>query len=133
MGDCIFSDCKELTSITFPKKLKTIPEFTFRNCVKLKSITIPDGVTKINEYAFWNAGIQSIKMPKEVTTLKSQLFLDCKNLKTITIKSSKIKNVSKDRFKGVSKKVVIKVPKKKLRTYKKMFYKAGLNCKVKIK
>ena len=133
MGRWVFTDCEKISSIILPKKLKSIPEGTFRNCVKLKSITIPNSVTKINANTFENSGIRSITIPRKVTTLKNELFLDCKYLKTITIKSSKIKNVSKDTFKGVSKKVEIKVPKKKLKTYKKMFYKAGLNCKVKIK
>ena len=51
------------------------------------------------------------------------------------IKSTKLKasKVTKGAFKGVTKKTVIKVPKAKVKAYRKMFRKKGLNKKVKVK
>ena len=58
-----------------------------------------------------------------------------KKLKTIIIKSKKLtsKTVSKKAFKGLTKATTIKVPKKKLKAYKKLFKSKGLSSKVKIK
>ena len=132
MGKWAFADCDNLSSVKLPKKLKTLQEGIFRNSYKLKSIKIPVSVTRIDANAFEGSGIRSITIPKNVTTLKNDIFLDCKNLKTITIVSEKISKISKYTFRGVNEKTVIKVPKKKLKEYKKMFYNAGLNKKVKI-
>ena len=58
-----------------------------------------------------------------------------KNAKTITIRSKKLtsKTVSKKAFKGLTKITTIKVPRKKLTTYKKLLKKKGLSSKVKVK
>jgi hypothetical protein len=55
-------------------------------------------------------------------------------IKTITFKNAKLnsKSFAKTTLKGVSTKVVIKVPKKKLKEYKKILQKAGLSKKNKI-
>ena len=130
MGGWMFTDCNNLSKVILPKKLKTLPEGTFRNCPKLKSVTIPANVTTIGPNAFENSGIRSIVIPENVTTLKNDIFIDCKYLKTITIKSEKLAKLSKHTWKGLSKDTVIRVPKKKLKAYKDMFYKAGLNKQI---
>lgn len=71
----------------------------FKGDTKLTSVTIPEGVTKIGKSTFYG----------------------CKNLKTITIKSSVLKSVGKNAIKNINKKAIIKVPKKKLKSYKKLF------------
>ncbi|MCR5282831.1 MAG: leucine-rich repeat protein, partial [Lachnospiraceae bacterium] len=103
------------------------------------SVTI-DGVTYsvtvIDENAFrGNKTVEKIVIPATVKKLTAKMFKGCKKLKYIIIKSLKLtaKNVKANAFKGVSKKTVIKVPKKKLKAYRKLFYKKGLNRKVKIK
>jgi hypothetical protein len=60
------------------------------------------------------------------------MFRVCPKLEVITIRSSKIKKIDNKAFKGIFESTVINVPKNKLKTYKKMFYKAGLSKKVKI-
>lgn len=69
----------------------------------------------------------------KVTKVDDNAFNGCKKLKTIIIKSTKLtdKSVAKNAFKGLSKNTVIKVPKKKLKAYKKLFKKKGFKGKVK--
>ncbi len=112
---------------------------------KAKTVTVPDSVviegqtytvTKVDASAFSkNTNVTKIIIGKNVTTLGKNVFKKCKKVKTIIFKTTKLtdKSVAKGAFKGVTKKTVIKVPKKKYAAYKKLFRKKGLSKKVKIK
>ena len=54
---------------------------------------------------------------------------------TVKIKgvSYKVTGIAKNAFKGITKKTAIKVPKKKVSSYKKIFKSKGLSSKVKVK
>ncbi|MGN0152927.1 MAG: leucine-rich repeat protein, partial [Lachnospiraceae bacterium] len=56
-----------------------------------------------------------------VTKIGKEAFSGCKNLSSITIKSTKLTSVGSNAFKGINKKAMIKVPKKQLGKYKKLF------------
>ncbi|MCI8645732.1 MAG: leucine-rich repeat protein [Firmicutes bacterium] len=64
-----------------------------------------------------------------MTTIEKGAFANCKNLKSITIKTGKLtkKSVGKNAFKGISSKVVVKVPQGKVKAYKKMLQARGLS------
>ena len=107
------------TSFNVPKSVKLangrykvvgIAKNAFKNNKKLKKVVIGSQVTKIGANAFSGA----------------------KNLKTITIKSKSLKSVGKNAFKGIDKKCKIKVPAKKLNSYKKLLSKKGQKDSVKI-
>ena len=72
---------------------------------------------------------------KNVKTIGKNAFKNCKNLKKITIKTSKLtkSSVKANAFKGIYKKASVKVPKKKLKAYKKFLRKKGMGKKVKIR
>ena len=91
-------------------KVTAIGDNAFRNSTKAKDAVIGKYVTKIGKNAFYN----------------------CKNLKKITVKSTQIKSVGSNAFKGIYKTAVIKVPASKLTTYKKMFAFKGQSRTVKI-
>ena len=48
LGDGMFNDCTELSSILFPITLRSISSSCFQNCVNLKDLEIPEGVTLAN-------------------------------------------------------------------------------------
>lgn len=107
------------TSFNVPKSVKLangrykvvgIAKNAFKNNKKLKKVVIGSQVTKIGANAFSGA----------------------KNLKTITIKSKSLKSVGKNAFKGIHKNCKIKVPAKKLNSYKKLLSKKGQKASVKI-
>lgn len=107
------------TSFNVPKSVKLangrykvvgIEKNAFKNNRKLKKVVIGSQVTKIGANAFGGA----------------------KNLKTITIKSKSLKSVGKNAFKGIHKNCKIKVPAKKLNSYKKLLSKKGQKASVKI-
>ena len=85
----------------------------------LTSVTIPDSV-ELGEASY------------KVTAMDKNTFKGMSKVKKVVIKATGIKNVSKNAFKGISAKAKIKVPKAKLKAYKKMFKKAGLSKKVKV-
>ena len=58
---------------------------------------------------------------------------NCKKLKKITVKGTKLKSVGAKAFKGIHKKATIKVPKSKLKAYKKLMKQKGQASSVKIK
>jgi len=67
-----------------------------------------------------------------VTKLGSKAFYNSKKLNSIVIKSTKIKTVGKNAFKGIHKKAKIKVPKSKVKSYTKLFKGKGQKSTVKI-
>lgn len=92
-------------------------------------------VTSKADKAFKNRKkVTCIIIGKDVTKIRKNAFAGCKNLKKIIIKTKKLtkKSVAKGAFRGVGKKVVVKVPKSKFRAYKKLLRARGLNKKIKI-
>ena len=113
IGANAFYGCKNLTVVSLGKNLATISTNAFSGCEKLKNLTIPANVKKIGSNAFYN----------------------CKNLKKLTVKTTKLtsKGLGKKAWKGIPAKATVRVPAGKQKPYKKLFYKKGLNRKIKIK
>lgn len=113
VADKAFRNNKKVTNITVGTNVKSIGRSAFEKCTKLKTVTVGKNVTKIGKNAFGG----------------------CKNLKTLTIKSAKLtkKGLASGSFKGITKKTVVKVPKGKVKAYKKLLQSKGLDKKVKVK
>ena len=92
-------------------KVTEIAKNAFKNNKKLKSVTIGKNVKKIGASAFYGN----------------------KALKKIIVQSKVIKTIGKNAFKGINSKATIKVPKAKLKAYKKTFAKKGQAASVTIK
>lgn len=116
-------------------KVTAIGNKAFTKCKKLKSVTIGKNVKTIGTSAFaGDTALTKVTIGKSVTKIGKAAFSGDKKLKTITIKSSKLKSVGKNAIKGIQKKAVIKVPKKQLKKYKKLFKsKTGFKKTMKIK
>lgn len=100
----------KIASVTIGANVRTIGNSAFENCSKLTKVTVGTGVTKIG----------------------SKAFKGCKKLKAITVKSLKLKTVGKKALSGIKSSARIKVPKKKLKEYQKLFKGKGQGKKVKI-
>lgn len=117
-------------------KVTAIAKNAFANNKKIKTVTIGKNVTMIGDKAFYKCTkLSKITIPAGVKKIGKQAFSGCKNLKSITIKTTKLTNktVGSKAFKGIHKKAVIKVPKKKLAAYKKLLKSKGVGSKAKIK
>ena len=111
---------------------------------KAATIKVPDSVTvdgityKVTAIAgkalAGNKKVKKVVLGVNVTSIGKNAFANCKNLKKIEVKSSQWnkKSVGKNAFKGTSKKLVVKVPKKMASTYKK-YIKGKGNKTVRVK
>ena len=61
-----------------------------------------------------------------MTTIGKKVFYGDSKLKTITIKSKVLKTIGAKTFTGIYKKVVVKIPKSKWNSYKKLLVKKGM-------
>ena len=134
---------KKAKKVTIPKtvtinnvkyRVTGIAAKAFKNSKKLQSIVIPDTITEIGAGSFEGCkNLKSVTIGKNVTSIGKNAFKNCKNLKKITVKSTKLKKVGKGALTGINRKCVIKVPKKQLKSYKRLFKGKGQKKSVKIK
>lgn len=112
-------------------KKKTLKTITVKNTVKIKGKTFK--ITAIGNSAFKNCRkVTKVTIGKNVTAIGKKAFYKCAKIKTITIKSTKLKKVGKKAFSGISSKAKIKVPKKKVKSYKKILKNKGQKSSVTI-
>lgn len=117
-------------------KVTSIAKNAFKNNKQVTAVSIGKNVTSIGDNAFAGCSeLKKVTIAENMVSIGKNAFKGCKKLKTITIKSGKLtkKSIRKGAFKGISSKTVIKVPKKKLKAYKKLFRRKGLSKKVKMK
>ena len=115
--------------------IKIIGKSAFSGCVKLKSVNIGSNVTTIGTQAFYKcSALKKITIPSKVNKIGTKAFYKCTNLKSITIKTTKLttKNVGSKAFKGIHSEATIKVPKSKLKAYKKILKKKGISSQVNV-
>ena len=75
IGMGMFSDCKNLTSVSFPSTLKAINTYSFTGCEALGSVVIPDGVTNIGSSSFAGCKkLSDVTIPKSVTYIGALAF-----------------------------------------------------------
>ena len=101
-----------------------------------QTVTVPDKikigtktykVTAIKDNVFQkHKKLKSVTIGKNVTTIGKKVFYGDSKLKTITIKSKVLKTIGAKTFTGIYKKVVVKIPKSKWNSYKKLLVKKGM-------
>ena len=100
--DYAFSNCIDMTSITFSKSVTNIGSYAFYNCNCLISITIPDCVTSIGNNAFNGCTrLTSITIPSSVTSIGNSAFSNCSSLTSIIIPNS-VTSIGEKAFQGCS-------------------------------
>lgn len=110
---------------------------------KLKTATVPAKVTyndvtykvtAISNHAFQKCKkLTKVTIGKNVTSLGKNLFPKNRKCKTVIIKSGKIKKISTDAFKDLSKKASIEMPDKKYRSYESLLEKSKLRSDIRLK
>lgn len=106
--------------------------YTVPKTVKYQNVSYP--VTEIAEKAFYKKiKLKKIVIGKNIEKIGKSAFNGAKNLKRITVKTTKLTSVGKNALKGIHKNAVVKVPKKKLKKYQKLFKNKGQKKTVKIK
>ena len=117
-------------------KITAISANAFKNNKKITKVTIGANVREIGKNAFASCPkLTTVNCKSKVLEkIGASAFQGDKKLTKITLKSTLLKkgSVGKNAFKGTSKKLVIKVPAKAKKVYKKFFKTKG-NKKVTIK
>lgn len=97
-----FSNCKELTEITFDAEitLSNVGKNAFENCVKLESITLPDGVLTLGDGALSGCtALKTASLPHSLLSLGDYAFSGCEKLETATFRgASNLNYLGKDAF-----------------------------------
>lgn len=136
IGKNAFAGCTKLNKVTFKSgsKCKTIGANAFKGDKALKSISLPNSVQKIGDNAFANCkGLQTVTTGTGLKEIGKQAFNGDKALTKLTIRSTKLTKVGSKALKGINAKATIKVPKSKLKDYKKLLKGKGQGKKVQIK
>ena len=131
---------KSVKTVEIPAKVKlngktykvtAVANNAFRKCKKLTKVTIGQNVTSIGSSAFEQCtALKTVTMENKVTSIGRKAFYGDKKLNKVTIKSSKLKTVGSNVFKGINAKAKIYVPKKKVKNYKKLLTGVGKKMKI---
>jgi hypothetical protein len=86
VADDAFSNCKYLTAIRLPKKLKEVGARSFKGCVLLKQIDLPTGVKAIGEEAFSGCKtLEGVELPTELSVIERETFYGCTAFTSINL------------------------------------------------
>lgn len=95
---------REITDLTIPSGITSIPDYAFRGAVNLKSVTIPDNVKEIGNDAFAGCnGLESVTLGKRVAKIGDRAFAECPSLYVVNNRSSLPLESGSDRFGEIAK------------------------------
>ncbi len=81
VSDGLFSECKNLTSVTMHEGIKTIGSVAFRDCGSITRINLPETVDELGSGAFENdTSLFQIGIPAHMTNWRESVFSGCKKL-----------------------------------------------------
>lgn len=132
--DRCFSDNTHLSEVQLNEGLMEIEDYAFTGCSSLLHLSLPESVTKlsngafalcygltdvnlgnvaeIGDYCFYRCrSLTSVTLPTTVTVLGANVFSECVHLEEITLYDN-IGNVAADAFKGIDKRVKIRIKQK---------------------
>lgn len=128
VAGCQYKVIKAGAEVSLVGTNKNAESVTIPAMIKVKGVTYK--VTSIGAKAFnGSKKLSKVTVGTNIKKISNNAFFKCKSLKMVTIKSVLLtkKTANKKAFKGVGKKMVIKVPKKVKKVYVKIF--KGLKVK----
>lgn len=131
IADSAFEKCTKLKTLKIGNKVKKIGKKAFYGCTSLLKVTGGKSLLTIGKSAFQNCKkLKTVSISsKKLKTIGAKTFYGCKKLTKLTLKTTKLtkKSIGKSAIKKTNKKLVVKVPKKKVAVYKKYFKGKGNN------
>ena len=84
IGECAFSGCSGLTSVTIPNSVTSIGYSAFMGCSKLSSLVISGNLNIINSRTFYNcSALKSVTIPSSVEIIYQEAFAGCYGLEEV--------------------------------------------------
>ena len=110
-------DTVVIKGITY--KVTEIAKGAFTGMKQLKNLKIGENVEVIGQSAFESCQkLEFVMIPKNVTEIRSRAFASCKKMHFLVIKSPNLTAIGSKALLGTNDTIKIKVPKKKLKSYK---------------
>ena len=147
LGRDVFGSCNNLTKLTIPGNIKTVPSGIIFGSKNVKQVVLKKGVEKIEknafansyvkkvvlpstiktmeEASFINSNIESIVIPDSITKVRDFTFKNCKALKTVTF-GKNVKEIGEGAFAGCEKLSKVLIPSNVKKIGYKAFKGAGL-------
>ncbi len=128
VAGCQYKVTKAGVEVSLIKTNKKAKRVTIPAVIKVNGVTYK--VTSIGAKAFnGSKKLSKVTVGTNIKKISNNAFFKCRSLKTVTIKSVLLtkKTANKKAFKGISRKMVMKVPKKMKKVYVKIF--KGLKVK----
>ena len=86
IGECAFSGCNQLTSVTVSKSVEIIGESAFSMCTRLENVELSPGLISIQSDAFKNCySLKKITIPRSVKSIYPRAFNYCYNLSEFVV------------------------------------------------
>lgn len=118
IGTGMLQNAVSLKRIKLPDKLQTVADYTFRNAEKMESCQMGKNTVKIGKGAFQSCKkLQKLVLPEQVQTIEKRAFYQCIKLKKVTIRTTRLRKVGKEAFRGTAAKIRFAVPKEKQTAY----------------
>lgn len=84
IGNNAFDNCTSLTSVDIPSQVKTIGNYAFNGCHSLGTVNLPDSLVSIGNRAFYNcSSLKSVNIPNRVVAIDAYAFQNCSALDSI--------------------------------------------------
>ncbi|MBR4692862.1 MAG: leucine-rich repeat protein, partial [Oscillospiraceae bacterium] len=88
LGDCAFTSCAAVTSLTLPEGLESIGSSSLSR-MGAAELTIPASVTELGDHAFeFNRNLTTVRILGSVPLIGSGVFNGCSNLTTVLLQGS---------------------------------------------
>lgn len=85
IGDGLFENQVNLTSVTIPMGYVSIGASAFKGCSALEKVNFSNSITSIGESAFEGCeALLNVQLPTSLEKVAQNTFKDCKNLKNVT-------------------------------------------------
>jgi hypothetical protein len=110
IGDKVFLNCDNLTTVSIPNSVLNIGNEAFSNCSALTDIVIPNSVTSIGEDAFYAcSSLISVSLSNSVTNIRYRTFYNCTSLTSVEIPNS-VTSIGEEAFCGCSNVLTLTIP-----------------------
>lgn len=89
IGNCAFSSCKELRTVTIPDSVESVGMLAFCHCINLTDVVIPYSVKSLGDSAFaFCDNLRNVTISDGVKIIGKHAFFLCKSLTEMEIPGS---------------------------------------------